>query len=202
MKRFIARTVGAAGLLGLAGLLGCCGYKDVVDPCYPQRYNWQAQEEVCEPLGTQVNNGHILDQTLWNHYFETGKARLNAGGRDKLDQLVQRRPYPDKDIYLATAHDITYQPDAPAETYVQARSKLDSERTEAVRKYLAAVTPPRNVPWQIYVHDPMEPSLRAPAMAKSIAVNTGSFTGTLGGAGGGGGAAGGGAPAGGAPPAQ
>jgi hypothetical protein len=198
MNRFIARTVGAAGLLGLAGLLGCCGYKDVVDPCYPQRYDWQAQEEVCEPFGTQINNGHILDQTLWNHYFDDGKARLTAGGRDKLDQIVQRRPFPDPVIYLATAHDIRYQPDAPPETYVQARRKLDSDRIEVVQKYLAAITPPRNVPWQIYVHDPMVPSLRATAMAVSITGNTKSFTGSMAGAGGG---AGSGAPGGGAPPA-
>ncbi len=197
MNRIIARTVGAAGLLGLAGLLGCCGYKDVVDPCYPTRYDWQAQGEVCEPIGTQINNGHILDQTMWNHYFDAGKARLNKAGLDKLDQLVQTRPYPDPTIYLATAHDIPYIPEAPVETYIQARRKLDTDRIDAVQKYLAAVTPPRDVKFQVYVHDPEVPSLRAPAMAKSISSNTNSFTGTTGGAGGGGAAGG---AAGGPPP--
>ncbi len=201
MKGIFARTVAAAGLLGVAGLIGCCGYKDVVDPCYPQRYNWQAQEEVCEPLGTQINNGHILDQTLWNHYFVPGKAALSRSGIDKLDQLVQRRPYPDPVLYLATAHDIAYIPEAPVENYIQARRKLDSERIEAVQKYLAAVTPPRDIKYQVFVHDPQVPSLRATAMAKSIVGNTNSFTGTMGGGAAGGGGGSTGAPGGGAPPA-
>jgi hypothetical protein len=197
MNGIIARAVAVAGLLGsVAGLVGCRDYKELVDPCYPDRYNWQAQETVCELLGTQINNGHILDQTVWNSHFETGKAKLTKGGQDYLDRLIRRRPHPDPVIYLATAHDITYIPDAPVEVYVQARRKLDLERIESIQKYLAAQTAGRNLSFQIYVHDPDQPYVGAAPMLGSMLGVTSTFKGTMGG-GGGGAAGGGGAPTGG-----
>ena len=42
----------------------------------------------------QVQNGRILDQTLWNYNFEPGTDKLNPSGLDKLDQIVRRRPSP------------------------------------------------------------------------------------------------------------
>src|SRR5262249_29956202 len=86
MKGFIARTVSAVGLAcgGLAAAGGCYGYKDLVDPCYPQRYWFSSRQLVREHFAPQVNNGHILDQTVWNYHFEPGKAVLTPGGMEHL----------------------------------------------------------------------------------------------------------------------
>ncbi len=40
MKGFIAKTVTTVGLSG--AVLGCY-YRDIVDPCYPQRYEYAAR---------------------------------------------------------------------------------------------------------------------------------------------------------------
>lgn len=181
MKGFIRRLVAAACLVGgLAGLAGCYGYKDVVDTCYPERYNYQAQQEVCEPLGTQINNGHILDQTIWNWYFEGGKARLTRAGEDKLLQLVRRRPYPDPVIYLATAHDISFVQEAPVETFLQAQEKLNRDRTEAIQKYLATQTAGRNLSFQIYWHDPTPPYASGSGVLRSVLGMNAAFQGSQG----------------------
>jgi hypothetical protein len=162
MKGIIARAVPVACLLsGLVVLTGCYGYRDLVDPCYPWRYNSQAQEAVCEPLSIQVNNGHILDQTLWNHYFETTRdkvtnkelQRLNGAGRDKLDQIIRRRPHMDSSIYVAAAHDVGGE---STDDIVRRRQERDRERKAAVEEYVRAVT--GNAP-QVVVHDPSRPSM-------------------------------------------
>ena len=38
MKGFITNAVLIA--TAAAGSVGCCGYRDIVDPCYPQRYEY------------------------------------------------------------------------------------------------------------------------------------------------------------------
>src|SRR4051794_34307779 len=97
-----------------AGLTGCYGYRDLVDPCYPERYEYAARQEVKAALAPQVQNGHVLDQTVWNYHFEPGTDRLNQGGLDHLAHLARRRPAPDPVIYLQTAQpDVVYDPAAP-----------------------------------------------------------------------------------------
>src|SRR5258708_5901491 len=93
---------------GLAAAQGCYHYRDVVDPCYPQRYENAARQEVNGAFAPQVNNGHVLDQTVWTYYFEAGTDRLTPGGQEHLAYLARRRPYPDPVIYLQTAQDVTW----------------------------------------------------------------------------------------------
>jgi hypothetical protein len=196
MKGFIVKMAAAACLTGgLIALTGCCngpGYRELVDPCYPWRYCWQAQNEVCEPFAVQVNNGHVLDQTVWNSDFEPGKATLTQGGLDHLQVLVRRRPHPDPIIYLATA-DVPYNPDVPPEAFAQVREKLNQARIESIQRYLAAETMGRNLVFQVYVHDPAEPYVAATSMQRSVTGMQAGFRGGL--TGGGAPAGGGGAPA-------
>src|SRR5947209_5202561 len=53
-----------------SGLGNCQAYRNLVDPCYPQRYEYMARKEVNEAFIPQVQNGHVLDQTIWNWMFE------------------------------------------------------------------------------------------------------------------------------------
>ena len=84
MKGFIPRTALGLGL-SLFTLAGCAAYRDIVDPCWPERYNYMARQEVKEGFAPQVQNGHVLDQTVWNYHFEAKKTgepgdQLNAAG--------------------------------------------------------------------------------------------------------------------------
>jgi hypothetical protein len=191
MNGFISRVTAAACLTGGLGLLaGCYGYKELVDPCYPWRYNWVAQQEICEPFGIQVNNGHVLDQTIWNSDFEADSPRLTRGGMDHLYILIRRRPHPDSVLYLATAgsdpQDFPYNPDALPEGFIQHREALNQARIASVQRFLTAETAGRNLNFQVYVHDPAQPYIRAENMALSMTGYNISFKG--GGGGGGGGA--------------
>ena len=86
MKGFITRAAGlVAGAAAVAG--GGCYYRDVVDPCWPERYNYVARQEVNAAFAPQVQNGHVLDQTVWNYDFEEGTDRLTAGGLERVAYL-------------------------------------------------------------------------------------------------------------------
>lgn len=180
MKGIITKKVCGACLAGgLVALAGCHEYNNVVDPCYPQRYNYIAQHEVCEPIAAQVNNGHILDQTIWNDMFQKeAPTKLTKGGEEKLLYLARRRPSPDPVIYLATAQDITFNPDAAPDAFAQARTKRDNERIASIQNYLAAQTAGRGLNFQVLVHDPAEPYQSAIKMGAVIATNNLSFTGS------------------------
>ena len=104
MKGLIRK--GAAGLgcaAALAGTGGCYTYRDLVDPCYPARYEYMARREVNTALAPQVINGHVLDQTIWNHMFEPNTDKLTPGGVAHLAYLARRRPAPDPTVYVQTA---------------------------------------------------------------------------------------------------
>src|SRR5688572_4437414 len=109
MKGFSAKTASAVALAccGFVPAGGCYGYKELVDPCYPQRYSYSSRELVRGHLSPQVANGHILDQTIWNYHFQDGKSVLTNGGMEHLAYLARRRPCPDPTIYLQVAQDIT-----------------------------------------------------------------------------------------------
>src|SRR5436190_5624671 len=114
MKGFIPKGVTALCLTsGLALGGGCHDYRDLVDPCYPERYEYAARQEVHGALAPQVNNGHVLDQTLWNYHFEAGTDKLTPGGMQHLAYLARRRPAPDCIVYLQTAQDLPYDPATP-----------------------------------------------------------------------------------------
>src|SRR5262245_49955435 len=57
------------------GALGDC-YRNFIDPCYPERYEHAARQAVLAPFAQQVHNGHVLNQTIWNYYFEAGSDKL------------------------------------------------------------------------------------------------------------------------------
>lgn len=157
MKGFITKAWHglclSSGLLLVSGCLPC--YHNVVDTCYPERYNAMARTETNQAFGTQVQNGHVLDQTIWNYYFEPGTAKLNPGGIDHLVYLVRRRPCPDTTIYVQTAQppDVTYNPSAP-DLMVKARTALDAERVAAVQKFLAAEAAGTALTFNVLVHNP------------------------------------------------
>lgn len=128
MKRWLRQAAAAALAVGGAGAVGCVNtdntvggghYRNWVDPCWPERYNAVARAEVMAPFANQVHNGHVLNQTVWNWYFETEMVtdsydravlmptdRLNSAGMAKLDSLARARPAPDPKIYLQAARDL------------------------------------------------------------------------------------------------
>src|SRR5262249_6068850 len=159
-----------------------------------ERYNAMAREEVVASFAPQVENGHVLDQTVWNYHFEAGKDVLTAGGRDHLVYLARRRPVPDPRIFLQTAYDVNYDPTAP-EKYTNARNDLDTRRIQAVQKFLNAQVAGRPMAFDVTVHDPGEVGMAAVPMNASILQMYGGARGVMpagGGAAGSGAAPGGG----------
>jgi uncharacterized membrane protein YgcG len=206
MKGIKSRWLAGAVLVGPMTATGCYHYQKCVDPCWPERYNSEARTEVIASFAPQVQNGHVLDQTLYNNAFEPGTDRLTAGGMDQLDVLTRRRPMPDPRIFLATARDIVYDSTNP-EALVEARVDLDNKRAAAVQRYVSAQTAGRPEGFEIIVHDPMPVGDHADPVNRSIrlyhngstgslsggaSATTASSTGASGGGGGGGGGAGGG----------
>lgn len=156
---------------GLAGVGGCLGYRDVVDPCYPDRYEFMARREVIEAVTPQVRNGHALDQTVWNYHFEFDEAtqaptRLTCGAREHLAYLARHRPCPDATIVVQTAQDIPYDPMFP-EKFPELRSRLDSLRVAEVQKFLNAYTAGQ-VAFNVSVDDVPEVGMAAARMRGSI----------------------------------
>src|SRR4051794_26945842 len=140
MNGFVGKAV---ALLGWAGALaggGCCHtYSDLVDRCYPERYEFQARAEVNGAFAPQVSNGHVLDQTIWNYHFEAGTDRLTPGALEHLAYLARRRPVADPMVYLQTAHDIAYNPDKPGDLTAR-RANLDAKRAVAIKSFLTEQT--------------------------------------------------------------
>jgi hypothetical protein len=165
---------------------------DLYDRCYPQRYWYQARSEVDGAFAPQVQNGHILDQTVWNHHFDPGTDKLTAGGLEHLAYLVRRRPCPDTTLYLQTANDLTYDPACP-DHLAGAKQELDCRRVQAIQKLLAAQTAGRPVDFQVLIHDPSDPTIAAIPASLATSQMYLRFRGGLGigggGAGGGAGAA-------------
>jgi hypothetical protein len=149
-----ALAVACAGTC-LAAAGGCKLYRNLVDPCYPERYAYEARESVVGAFGAQVNNGHVLDQTVWAWHFEKGSDRLTLAGQEHLSYLARRRPQPDPKVYLqtATALDVSYDPAAP-DKLVNARAELDARRVQSIQKYLGAATAARPVAFDVQIHDP------------------------------------------------
>lgn len=127
-------------------------YSNLVDTSWPERYASVARKEVLTPFAIQVNNGHIIDQTIYSYHFEPGSDKLTTGGREKLDVLDHRRPTPDPMIYLQVAQDQAYDPAHP-EKFVADRNTLDAKRAQAILRYLNASTPDRPVNWQVQLID-------------------------------------------------
>ena len=169
MKGLIHKLVAAlCGITAAAGI-GCLPDK-CVDPCYPMRYSYMARQAVNAAMAPQVQNGHVLDQTIWNYYFEPGTDKLTTGGLERLAYIARRRPYPDTVLYLQTAQDVVFDQNAP-EKMAEERQTLDGKRIAAVQAYLTAQTAGRPVPFQIVIHDPAEPTLASAAANNIVSQN-------------------------------
>lgn len=172
MKGFIAGTARSVCLLGgLLGMVGCAHYRDVVDPCYPERYNAMARKETSTAFAPQVQNGHVLDQTMLDSHFKSGTAVLTPGGVEKLNYLIRRRPCPDTNVYLQTAlinqtdeslpeKQLVWDPANP-EKMIEARNKLNQERRDAVKNYLAAASNGRGLTFNVETLDVATPGIPA-----------------------------------------
>ncbi len=154
MKGFIKKAAALCCLAGVGGL-GCYTYRDLVDPCYPERYNYQARQEVVASYTPQERNGHVLDQTVWNYDFEAGTDRLTGGGLEHLAYLARRRPQPDPVVFLQTAQDVAYDPDHP-DKLSEVRQELDAKRVVAISRFLNAQTGGRRGEFQVLIHDPSD----------------------------------------------
>jgi hypothetical protein len=146
------------------------------DPCYPERYQAAARQPIVAAFGQQVLNGHVLNQTLWNYYFDFGTDVLTPAGIEKLNSLVRTRPAPDPRIYIQTARDL------PANTdpvkIPEIRTDLDARRAESIRKYLASQPSFAPVAYEVFVHDAAVPSINA---EMGLRAYLGSFQGYRGG---------------------
>jgi hypothetical protein len=178
MKGIVTKALAGVALSGSLSSAGCYTYQKCVDPCYPQRYEYTSRQEVISAFAPQVQNGHILDQTLYNYQFEAGTDRLTDSGRDQLDTLIRRRPAPDPRIFLATARDVGYDPNNP-DGLVDARRDLDSRRAAAVQKYVSAQTAGRPMQFEVVIHDPMPVGEAGDPANRSIRLNFNSTSGTL-----------------------
>jgi hypothetical protein len=139
-------------------------WRNFVDPCNPERYNYAARQAVLYPFGQQVQNGHFLNQTIWNYYFETGTDKLTPAGFEKLDSLARTRPAPDPKLYIQAAVDLAVT-DANAAKINDMRAELDVKRAAAIQKYLATVPAVAPVAYEVYVHNAPVPSIIADAPA-------------------------------------
>ncbi|HKB04109.1 MAG TPA: hypothetical protein VKD90_17940 [Gemmataceae bacterium] len=165
MKGFTTKVLAGAVLAGGVLASGChhggmhgdsgmgCG-----DPCWPDRYANEARQSVVASFEPQVENGHILDQTIWNLHFDFNTEKLNAEGMDKLDQLARRRPHPDTRLFLQTARDIPFDAAKPAD-YGTRRNELDTKRIAAIKSYLDATLTGRPAAFDVQVHDPAPPGI-------------------------------------------
>ncbi|MFO0848900.1 MAG: hypothetical protein U0871_10170 [Gemmataceae bacterium] len=158
MCKAAAVVVAAAGGLGAAG---CAHterpsaqdrYASHVDPCWPERYSYQARQAVIATQAAQHVNGAIADATVFEYFFESGSDTLLPGGRQKLDYLARKRPAPDRVIYLQTARDLAYNA-AAVEKLTADRQELDAKRIQAIQKYLAATTAGRGLAFDVQVVD-------------------------------------------------
>jgi hypothetical protein len=168
-------------------------FRNAVDPSWPERYNHTTRLETLAPFQVQAQNGSYLDLTVWNYHFEPATDKLTPAGLERLDYFSRKRGTTDTTVYLQTARDVGYDPNATEKT-METRRDLDAKRSASIQKYLALQTAGRGVNYEVQVHDPADPAI--PAKFASNAVNglSGQFSGSIsgGGSGGGGGGSSGG----------
>lgn len=145
LRNTIHKAGWAMALLSLVSVTGCYGtFHELVDPCYPERYNCKAREEVNDYRNAQVQNGLILEQTLFVHHFNPASEMLHPGGVALLQRLANRRPYPESVVYIQTAqnnYDLDFK---KPEEYANKRKELDEKRRVEVEKFLKMERPDVN----------------------------------------------------------
>ena len=178
MNGFIKATV--AGLClgtGFTTLVGCDHYRQIVDPCWPERYNAEARLSVRDTFGAQAHNGHVLDQTVWNYQFEVdartgmGTDKLTVAGMEHLKYLARRQPVPDPNLFLQTAQDVAGAATMPLDKLAQTRSDLDNKRVAAIQKYMASLVCGRShaTAFDVAIIDPPEVGIAAIAIGGNVA---------------------------------
>lgn len=174
---------------GLFALIGCTHYRNVVDPCWPERYNYEARGSVRQMHNAQADKGHILNQTVWADDFEGDKLR--ESGKSKLNYIAHREP--------AAMVMRLYLQNAPIEDPAK-RESVNGLRKKAMLAYLdTQKSPNRPTHYEVEVHDYVQPRYLADWSIKSLQniekkIQTGQpqiFIAPAVGGGGGGGASGG-----------
>jgi hypothetical protein len=141
IKKAVAGSCLSAGLISF--LVGCDHYRELVDPCYPERYNSLAHHSVADMLNVQSDKGHMLEQTVWNWHFEpdpkTGgpSDRLNGAGMAVLQRISRTLPCPDFQLYLQNAQDLLYVEGVDPAKLVKARNDLNERRAQAIQHFMA-----------------------------------------------------------------
>ncbi len=197
-----------AGVLatGMVSITGCVGtYSDIVDPCYPERYNCMARGSVVEPQKTMDTNGTALEQTVYNYHFREGSDELLPGGKSLLIRLARRRPQPETQIYVQTTNDESVLSNRNLEEIGPKRKELNEKRVKVVAEFLKAIRP--DVGFTITIHDPAKIGIFSEEARTAVRDMHNSAVGNMqlqgpggvsagggGGSAGGGGAGGGGAP--------
>jgi uncharacterized membrane protein YgcG len=177
-KRMLARAVFLLCSGAPLASAGCFEYqyKDLVDPCYPDRYNYMSMMEVREALGAQQLHAHQLEQTVWGYFFEPGTDKLTSLGVYKLALIARQCPQPDTLLFLQTAQitpgetqprDLVYDPANP-DAMITARQDLDARRIAAVQKFMTAQTS-GHYAFQIAVVDPST-EVGRPALPIGLAI--------------------------------
>lgn len=177
MNGIISKTLAVTTLAGGLAATGCAPSGKCIDPCYPERYVAQSRASVHAAFAPQVQNGHILDQTVWNYHFESGKDELTNGGKDHLDGLVRRRPAPSGRIFLATARDVAFDAANP-DRFAETRREIDEKRAAAIQRYLGAQTAGRPMQFEVVIHDPAEVGQHAYPANRSVLLYHNTTTGS------------------------
>lgn len=195
MKRIYRMTFAAVVAASAAAGVGCQGmgnrtplgerYRNAVDPSWPERYNHVARLETLSAFQVQAQNGAYLDHTLWNYHFEKDSDKLSPAGIERLDYLSRKRGEVDNKIYLQTARDIGFDPNA-AEKYADSRRDLDQRRGATILKYMAAQTAGQPVAYEVVFHDPGDVSFPAQFLGNAVQGLRGQYGASLGGPTGGG----------------
>jgi hypothetical protein len=152
MNGFIRRAALGTSLgILLTVTVGCVqSYRELVDPCWPERYRHQARESIRDAFNVQAANGHALDQTVWNQHFEAGTDKLTRAGEEHLKYMARRQPAPDPNVTVQPAYD------------AKGNAKnLDERRVQAVQEYLSKIAANRGamVNFVVTVRDMSEPGL-------------------------------------------
>lgn len=186
MNRYLRAAAAALLMTGSVGSVGCVHsngggldghrWRNAVDPVWPERYNYAARESVIAPFAQQVANGHLMEQTLWNWYFERGSERLTSAGIEKLESLARNSN--DTKIYLQTANDLPLTPDN-ADKIIQLRDELTIKRAAVAEKFLSShLGAPAN--YEFAVHNAPTPGIYSRFPVNAYRNMTLGYTGQLG----------------------
>jgi hypothetical protein len=153
-KRWLAGLLSAS----LVSLTGCYGtYNELVDPCYPERWNCEARQAVQSRIAMQSKNGLDIEQTLFNYHFEANSDKISPNGQNLLTRLATRRPQPFREVFVQNSFDALanvkeFDP-AQAAANAQAIRDLNERRRAAVLAFLNSRSPQAGE-WQVAISFP------------------------------------------------